>query len=270
MNIISRLLIRLSTQFERIQSSNMLLRNCGKVLLCALLALPAAAPTAATAGLVTVTGDQFDLTYNDAQLGAFGTPSLVGSNFFFTPNTSSVSSVNGVGPGSADTIVAGIVLTAHPGFTFSGLALSAFGDYILFGSDSSVGIGGQISAFDAGNPVATLSSSAFAVSALTPLTVADFSPHDWLATAAITPGAPGVAPALFSAQQIGFSFQTTLSALTPAAGSGFDFAFIETKTAVVGVAQTQVSPVPEPAPWLLIGGGVLAIVARAKRKGAQL
>ena len=56
-----------------------------------------AALPAAQAATVTVTGERFDLVYDDSLVGLFGTPTLSGTSLFFTPAAFKTQTLNGTG-----------------------------------------------------------------------------------------------------------------------------------------------------------------------------
>jgi hypothetical protein len=134
--------------------------------------------TAVHADVVTLSGHQFDLRYDTAEVGLFGTPTLVGNTILFTPSAFSAQSLNGAGTFNVSSSLA-IELVAHSGFRFGSLGIGEAGDYRLSGAGSSVGVSGLFSASGAGS-VAT---AGLALSAATPLSLAADSLHDWVASA---------------------------------------------------------------------------------------
>jgi hypothetical protein len=199
----------------------------------------------------------------------YGTPTLVGNNFIFTPNVFRAESISGSGNSTLSSTINNILLTAHAGYALSGIAATQFGDYRLWAPGSSVSMSGQITAYNLSDPAGTFSAAAFAPAALT---VADNLNHDWSTSAALTAGGGGVAAGLFNAAQIGFSMHTDLTAFSSTAlVRGFSYGMIENKAAIVGVVNT-VATVPLPAAWLLllVGGSGLGFVARRPRRRANI
>ncbi len=109
----------------------------------AMLAVSAPVPAA----LVTLTGDNFDVQYEQTQasLGLFGTPSLVGGNILFSANNFFVQSANGQGLASTSGSLV-MYLIPHQNMQVSGLSLFAFGDYRLQGAGSYVQVSGSLGA----------------------------------------------------------------------------------------------------------------------------
>ncbi len=240
--------------------------------LCTLAVTLFAAVGSVHAANQTLVGTNFDVIYNDATLGLFGAPTLVGDTLFFTPNAFSASSVNGGLLDTSNSTISGIVLVAKNGFQFGAIALGEAGDYRLSGASSFVKVEGRLIAFDTGNSLQTYTPTPIVVSAGTPLTLADGALHDWVASSVVNasssslPPLPGLLPLtgwLDDAARVGVSIENLLSAYT-APGVNPSEAFIEKKFAGI---QLTVSPVPEPGTWALMLSGLLvgaAVLRRAR------
>jgi hypothetical protein len=232
--------------------------------------------TAAQAQVVTIDGTDFNVTYNESDLGLFGTLNLVGDNLFFTPNNFLADSVNGQGAVATDSTASGIIITAHPGFTFGTLSLSEFGDYLLQGPGSSVSVAGELVAFDYNNPFTTVTQVDQVTNPALPLTINDGTTHNWETSAVInnssTPTTGG-SPWLAGASQVDFEIENLLTAYTascPESGcSAEEQAFIQKKLSGVEVS---VTPVPLPSTlWMALSAlGGLALVTGAKRRSSNV
>ena len=228
----------------------------------------------AQAALVTVTGTDFDLTYDTTKLGLFGTPTLAGNSIFFTFSGFVAESLNGAGVVSQNSTVSGLVLTAKNGFQFGAFDLAELGDYRLNGSASSVQVNGQLRAFNVASSINTQTTANLTLAPGTPLGLNDGVLHNWTALARIdaTTAAQAV-PAMFGAttnviqsraREVGITIENQLTAYTDAQGSGLRQAFIEKKFAGV---QMTVTPVPLPSSAALLAAGLMAAawVARQRR-----
>ncbi len=244
-----------------------MLKNC-LVATTVALAL-AAGPARAT--LVTLTGTDFDLTYDDTKLGLFNAPVLSGDIISFTFNNFVAESLNGQGFVTTSSTIDGIVLSSKNGFTFGDLLLAEFGDYLLVGPFSTVNVQGQLRAFDAANPVPTQTASDLFVNPATPLNIVDAANHDWQASARIDNATP-VTPPLFgmpqngwlaTADQIGVTIENRLIAFTSPGGLFAQQAFIEKKFVGIAIA---VMPVPGPSGALAVLAGLALIGAAAWRR----
>lgn len=224
------------------------------------------------AALVTLTGTNFDLTYDTTKLGLFGAPTLVADTLFFTPNNFFAESLNGAGADTTNSTVTGLVLTAKNGYKFGAFELAEFGDYLISGAGSLVRVQGQLRAFNVASSLVTQTTNALTVNPLTPLTLNDGLLHDWNANARIDSSTSPV-PVPFGTVQnvilsnpeaVGLTIENRLTAYTDPAGSGLREAFIEKKFAGVQLTVTPPSAVPLPAAaWLMLSGiGALGVAAR--------
>lgn len=113
---------------------------------------------AALAASVTLTGDTVDYTFDDALLGLFGTPTLVGDTLSFTPVEFQAESLNGAGIDLTNNTI-NVQVTAHSGYTFSSIDMIERGDYMLLGGGSSADVAGQIRVFDVANPLSDVTTA---------------------------------------------------------------------------------------------------------------
>lgn len=233
-----------------------------------LLALSAAsvmgAAAPAQAAIVTVGGPSFDLTYDDALLGPYGTPTVVGNDVFFTTVSLAVQQL-ATGSSTLDSLLEGIVITMRGPLVLDSLAVSVLGDYYLDGSGASVGVTGRLLAHDASSPATTRTQGALEVDASTPLTVVGTN-TDWRASARVDAGTAVEAGQtnvfLAGARSIGVSLGTELIA-SLGSGSGFREAFIEQKFTGLrlSVGATPVSA-PGTATLLLVALAAAALLRR--------
>ena len=235
-----------------------------------------AAVVPAQAALVSLTGTQFDLTYDTTKLGLFGAPTLVGNTLSFTLNTFATESLNGAGAATNFSTVSGLVLTAKNGFQFGAFDLVEFGDYTLSGNNSFVRVQGQLRAFNTAQFLTTQTSANLAVNPLTPLTINDGGNHNWSASARIDASTPAALPSLFNViqtnpQEVGLTVENRLTAYTDPLDAGFRQAFIEKKFVGVGVQVTVVPaavPLPPSAALTLAGLAVIALLVRRRSPSA--
>ncbi|RVU45124.1 hypothetical protein [Rubrivivax rivuli] len=220
---------------------------------------------AARAELVTISGTDFDLTYDTTKLGLFGAPSLAGNSIFFTFSGFVAESLNGQGAVTQNSTISGLVLTARNGFQFGELVLVELGDYKLSGAGSRVDVQGRLRAFDMSAPITTQTVAALELEPGSSLAMANGLLHEWAATARIdgnsavqpVPSVFGVATNAIQARPraLGVSIENQLTAYTEATSMGLHQAFIEKKFAGV---QMLVAPVPLPSTAALAGAGLLA------------
>lgn len=217
------------------------------------------ASSTASAALITLNGSGVDFTYDDSQLGLYGSPTVSGNTIFFTPTTFKAISTNGVGSVMESSNV-NVVITTHQGVTLGNLGLQERGDYSLSGDDSTVELDGELRAFDINNPL-TVEDSSFITSS-SDLTINDGKLHNWVGTAGIDLGTPLWA----NTTSINMTLENVLTATTD------DFpskAFIDKKFAGIGITvggSVPPSSVPVPAAAWLFGSGLLGLIGVARRK----
>lgn len=231
----------------------------------------------AAAALQTLTGSNFDVVYDDARLGLFGAPTLVGDSLFFTFNSFVAESLNGNGAVSTNSTISGLVLKAKDGFRFGAFSLAEFGDYTLSGPGSMVQVQGQLRAFNLASSLFTQTTGQLQLNPLTPLTINDGLNHDWNATARIDAStAPVPLPfgtatnvILSNPDQVGLAIENRLTAFTDPNGTGFRQAFIEKKFAGVQMTVAPPTAVPLPPSLALLGAGLgaLAFIMRRRAPG---
>ena len=244
---------------------------CGLCLPLCVCAAPAAA------ALQTLTGSNFDVVYDDAQLGLFSAPTLVGNSLFFTFNNFVAESLNGNGAVSTNSTIAGLVFTAKDGYRFGAFNLAEFGDYTLSGSGSLVRLQGQLRAFNLASALSTQTTGQLQVNPSTPLTFNDGQNHDWSATARIDAAtAPVPLPfgtvtnvILSNPSQVGLAIENRLTAFTDPNGAGFRQAFIEKKFAGVQMTVAPPSPVPLPTPVALLAAALAAMAFIVRRRAPE-
>lgn len=229
--------------------------------------------SSASAVLVTLPGVNFDLTYDDAKLGAYGAPSLLGSFITFTPSTYVAQSNNGNPPTMLDleSSTINLRIALHDGFRIQSVALSEGGDYLKLGSLSQVGVSGQTRALDLAQNVATQVIQPILVS---PLNITNpglpnpsFATHNWNATTFTDLSGASYA----STQTLSYTIQNLLFAFSaPFGPSPLDpdlirQAFIEKKFVGLDVSVTLI---PEPEVWamMLVGAGLVGFQLRRKSK----
>lgn len=218
----------------------------------------------------TLVGTNFDLTYDDTQLGLFGVPTLVGNNFFFTIGDFEAVAANGDGVALKSSSVTGLVLTAKNGFLFGSLQVSETGNYQFEGAGNFVNVQGELEAFDVADPSNSQTFDALEVAPATPLTTPGLGWKNWVAngmidaSSGVLPGSTNVI--LLSPTQMGLSIHNTLTAFSDPAGSGLSFAQVNKSYAGVGIT---VSPIPEASTtaMLVAGLGVLGLLSRRRRAG---
>jgi hypothetical protein len=218
-------------------------------------------------------GTDFDVIYDPTTLGLFGSLSLVGNTLEFTPNSFIATSTNGQGvvTPAGVTTASGIQLIANPGFQFGSLQLAELGDYQLSGAGSSVGLSGELIAFNgAENPLATYTTSTITAAGALNVVTGTSNVQTWAASAAITNATPtefNSGAWLSSASTVDISIENLLSASTTSANS---LALIQKKDAFGGVTLT-VTPVPLPASAWLFASAVAGLgLATRRRRGRAL
>lgn len=225
------------------------------------LLLSQALSGAALAASVTLTGDTVDFTFDDALMGAFGTPTLSGDTLSFMPAAFGAESLNGAGI-ALSTNTVNIRVSAHSGYAFAAIDTLARGDYMLLGSGSAAAVAGQVRVFDAADPLAELSRP---VAPSAPLALSGYSTHDWTATTATDLSGWSDAAA------INVTWQNLLIADT--SGTGSSLAFVDAKygglTALtLASGGPPASPVPEAQVSALMLAGLGLIGWQAARRRA--
>ena len=222
---------------------------------------------AATAGLFlgsnaqavvqTVGGTNVWFKYDDAMLGLFGTPTVVGDSIFFTPTNFVAQSLDGAGTKvTAGTLNIRILPKAN--YDLNGISFTERGDYLLRGAGSSVGITGQIRVFDVNNFLNE--ETAFFATTL-PMNINDGNLHNWAAVASVS-----LADAKYDpTTEFNLTLQNRLTAFTQP-GVLPSEAFIEKKFTGGSLVVTAV---PEPELYLLMSLGVAGLAAWRRRKSSR-
>jgi hypothetical protein len=209
----------------------------------------------AQAASVTLSGSFFDITYDDALTGLFGTPTLVGNTLSWAPSGSPGFTASSYGEGiSVTNSTFAITVTAKDNYLINGASLWESGDYFFFGDSSGVSATGQLrgrSLDSAGSPVETASIVAGSFTANAEF---DFSTTDWTATALVTLDE--------GSKSATFTIQNILAAYNPP-NSFPSAAFIEKKNVDLAIA---VSAVPEADTYLMMLAGLGMIGLMAKRR----
>lgn len=207
-----------------------------------------AAANLAQATPITLAGDHFSVTYDDAQVGLYKQGYVAGSQdtVYFLPTR--LAAFSG---GSPVTAQAGLqlTLTINPGYTFAGLAFTEWGDYFLSGGGA-VDVDASVQVLNPG----TQAAGVLALSPASPLSQAGSSTH-WELSGLL-------APTGLDAQTLLINFDNLLTS-APVNGIGF----IQ-KTYVGFRVLTEPARVPEPASGALLLAGVLA--ALLVRHGRRL
>lgn len=220
----------------------------------------------ATASIVTLNGTNVMFTYDNALTGLFGTPTVSGNTLFFTPAAFKAISTNGMGTDLASANM-NILVTPNNSVMLSSIALQERGDYSLKGNGSTVDVGGQLRAFDVGNPF-TVEDSAF-INTTSPLTTNDNKFHNWTATANLDLSSS----AWQNASAVNFTIENVLEATTTAR---FSKAFIDKKFSGIqlsvstGDGAVPPSAVPVPAAMWLFGSGLLGLVGVSRRRTSSV
>lgn len=215
----------------------------------------------AAATSVTLNGSDVSFTYDDANTGLFGSPTVAGNTIFFTPTDFIAQSTNGAGTVITSSTV-NIVVTPNQGKAITSLSLTERGDYSLNGDGSAVGIGGQLRVFSMNDPI-NVEDSSFITSASN-LAINDNHYHNWTAGAGVD--LTGAQWAKTSA--VNMTLENILEATT--SGTSPSKAYIEKKFAGVGITVGLVPPasVPVPAAAWLFGSGLFGLIGVARRERA--
>lgn len=229
--------------------------NCKKII--AGIALALGVQASASAAIVTIDGAFFDISYDDALAGLFGTPTIVGDEIKWFPSGSPGFSAKVTG---ADNLVVtsgtfALKVTADPGYQLTGSSLSEGGDYFFFGEAAAgVSASGQLRMTSLVPSATTVTSSIAPTTTFLENGPLDFTTADWSAAAVVALSAP--------ATVANISIQNILAAW--AAGAPvLQAAFIEKKEVTLSVA---VAAIPEPSTWAMLGLGVGMIGFALRRK----
>lgn len=230
------------------------------------------------AALVTLTGSNFDIQFDNAQasLGLFGTPSLANGNILFSGNNFLAQSANGQGANFSGADFT-LFLVPHLGMQISGLSVFAFGDYRLQGENSYVRVTGSLTADDSSSsdPLRSASSN---LNVTTPGAIngvigapQNNQNSNWQASAGISSNGN---PWMQTTGRVEVTISSLLTAYTDPANPGPQpgFAFIQEKLFVQQPAVTlsvsadpMVVPLPATLPLLLGGMAIMGWTGGRKR-----
>ncbi|WP_324778876.1 PEP-CTERM sorting domain-containing protein [Thiobacillus sedimenti] len=207
-----------------------------------------AAASAAQAAIITLNGDHFTVTYDEALVSPlFGSGALSGSldTLYFQPTA-----FNAFGAGASAATKASLQFTVavDSGYAFAGLAFSEWGNYFL----SDGGSASAAAVVQATNS-ATSDSGTLNLTPGSPLDVAGGTAN-WALSGLISPTGLGSPQSLLVSlgDQVG---------VDPSAGG---LGYIE-KNYVGFRIMTQAQSVPEPSTGALLFGGVLAALLAGRR-----
>lgn len=207
-----------------------------------------------TAAPVSLVGNTVTYSFDDALLGLFGLPTLVGDKLFFSPTNFKAQSSNGSPALGFTAATMNIqVKPNNPAQWLGNVSLNEVGDYLLFDplnvSAKGVAVTGQIRVRD----LNTLAEMTDSITPAAPLTAVGLPSKNWSASASADVSS-------WMSTLANVTVENLLIAYTTAAPS---LAFIEKKGVVL-----QVTAVPEPETWamLLAGVGLVGLQLRRKLK----
>jgi hypothetical protein len=204
----------------------------------------------AAAALVSLTGDNVIFTYDDSNLGLFGTPKVTGDTIFFFPTNFKAQSTNGSGFSIASSTVSLGIQTKSSDLFFGSLTLVERGDYLMLGSGGSVGVAGALIATNNLDP---LGPNVYApISSSSNLTIIGFPTKPWEAIVNADLNQWGWNSITATLENL------QIASTTPPSSSSL--AFIEKKFVGLGV---NVVPIPG-AIWML-GAGLIGLAVIKKR-----
>lgn len=211
----------------------------------------------AFASPVTLSGDTVDYTFDDALLGLFGPASLSGDTLYFTPVSFQAESLNGAGYALAKSTM-NIEVSARDGWSFSNMALSEQGDYLLLGTASTADVTGQIRVRDVADPGADMTAS---IVSNVPLDQTGLPTSNWDADAAIDLSAWN------DTQTVNVTVQNLL--LTSTTGTS-SLAFVDKKFVGLTPTMAAISPVPEVQTYAMMLAGLGLIGWKVGRRRTPL
>lgn len=200
------------------------------------------------ASAITLAGSNVSYSFDAAELGLFGTASLVGGNLAFTPtNFLATSSVPATWSVNID-------ITANAGYTLTALNLSESGGYSMPGAADQVYLAGNISVLDIeGDTSKKLVSN---ILTLAPLSAGGDS---WTAQAGVLVPASGWGGSDGIVSSVRFTISNQLFAL----GGGEIW-----KDAVSVMAVTTPVPEAETYAMMLVGLGLVGFMVRRRSRAS--
>lgn len=222
------------------------------------IALALGLQTGASAAIVTLDGDFFDISFDSTLTGLFGTPTIVGDAIVWSPsrNTGAYAEA-GVASGSPVDVTSGtfdLKIIADDGYKITGSSLTEGGNYYFFGPGT-VGLQATGDLWMAGlGPAAGPVSSSLTVSTLVSNgSTFNFATKQWSGSASVSLGT--------SVDAAHVSIYNLLAAWAiPPDSQG---AYIEKRNVTLSVG---VVPIPEPSTWAMLGLGVGMIGFAIRRK----
>ncbi|MBX3680377.1 PEP-CTERM sorting domain-containing protein [Cognatazoarcus halotolerans] len=215
-------------------------------------AVVALAAGGAHAAMQTLDGVGFDITYDDAALGLFGSPSLIDNSLFFAPSGSPGFSAQTASGFAFTNSTFAFQISADPGYVLTAFTLVEEGDYFYFGEGSGVDVGGQLRV----KPLVPLAESmTSAIEADTGImnTTLSIATHNWSSMSVVETA--GIEKANVSIENLLAAYSYTTS--------GPSYAFIEKKGVELAVG---VAAVPEPESYALMLAGIGMIGMAARRR----
>jgi hypothetical protein len=212
-----------------------------------LLAVSVFASMQASASTVTISGASFSVSYDSANLGLFGTPTIVGNDIVFSPSAFSTST-SGIDVGNFLNSTGIFDVYSNPGSTISALSISESGSYTLSGTGGYAEVDGELQAIDlsTANQTAPLFSSY--------LDTTDGISHSWTAGTGIDLSTSSLA----GTQGVRLTVQNNLIVYAMDGSASLD------KSSVTIHVDTAVVPIGDPFTLLITGMGLLGLAARRK------
>jgi hypothetical protein len=216
------------------------------------------------AAMTTISGANFDISFDDGVVGLFGTPTLVGDVLSWLPSGLNAHTAKGIDFAHA---TFAFTITAHDGFQLDSFDLHEGGSYFYFGGRSRKGWGTGVAA------AGLLSVTPAGAGSLTEFLMPDasfkrngrfdFSPRSWS-------GSTSEVDLLPATTMASVSVQTLLAAYASPGGHGWhrrggfpSYAFIDTSGAFLDI---EVSAIPEPGTFALMLAGMAAVGFVAARR----
>ena len=207
----------------------------------------------AIAATQTLSTTAFDISYDDAVVGLFGAPTLLGNSLFFNPGGSPGFTAQTSGGIDVTNSTFSFTITANPGFHLTSFNLLEEGDYFFFGDTAGAAASGQLRVRPL-DPAGSTMTDALSPSTFVANPMLDFSTRNWSADASISTDP-------FTVGQV--SIQNILAAF---AQGDLAFSFIEKKNVSLAVGVTAV-PEPQTYALMLAGIGMLGFAVRRRLQG---